>query len=253
MLVGGRHPSTDKPTNVLLTSTTGHQWEPSLPPMPTSRYHSSSVSTRSPEGLVVVGGTGSDGEKLGVVEILLGDKWITVDTLPVPAWAMSSTLHEGNLYFMTRGRNPNIVMTCSTTELISLCRDSRRNASTDTQLWRQFQAPGGHKCIVSFSSRLVIMDGWGIARGYSTTTQSWVEASIAGDRPDNKAAFTTATVLPTGDIIYCHDDSGIYTGTISSELFALVYVHVSNDCSTYVSEFCVGRGTFVQLCMKADV
>jgi len=94
VLVGRRHQFTRDPTNVLLTSTTGWQWEPLLPPMLTKRYLTSSVSTRSPEVLVVAGGKGSNGEGLGVVEALLGDKWTIVDPLPAPDHEMHSTLHH---------------------------------------------------------------------------------------------------------------------------------------------------------------
>ena len=85
VLVGGRHSSTREATNQLLTSTTGRQWEPSLPPMPTKRYRTSSVSTRSPEVLVMAGGWDSNHEGLDVVEVLQGDKWLMVDPLPAPA------------------------------------------------------------------------------------------------------------------------------------------------------------------------
>ena len=85
VLVGGLHPSTREATNQLLTSTAGRLWEPSLPPMPTKRYRTSSVSTRSPEVLVVAGGWDSNHEGLDVVEVLQGDKWLIVDPLPAPA------------------------------------------------------------------------------------------------------------------------------------------------------------------------
>ena len=35
--VGGVHPSTGEVTDQLLTSATGEDWQPSLPPMPTKR------------------------------------------------------------------------------------------------------------------------------------------------------------------------------------------------------------------------
>ena len=98
--VGGRHFSTDEHTDLLFTSDTGLQWQPSLPPMPTKRCYTSSVSIRSPEVLVVAGGQVSGGRKLNVVELLLGDQWGTVDPLPAPCYSMQSTLHDGNLYFM---------------------------------------------------------------------------------------------------------------------------------------------------------
>ena len=231
--VGGLDLSTHKATNTILTSTTGRQWEPSLPPMPTKRYGTSSVSTTSPEVLVVAGGWGSDNKELNIMEVLMTGHWITIDPLPAPASHMVSTVHEGNLYFMTYNDTPNTITTCSCTSLISSCIDSSRTSSTDSPLWRQFQAPGGRQSIVSYSSRLIIINGRGTARGYSSTTQSWVEASIAGDRPNYDDYATTATVLPTGEILYCHRDGGVYTGIISGEICTLMqlvnmYVYIDS-------------------------
>ena len=115
--VGGGHPYTDETTDLLFTSDIGLQWQPSLPPMPTKRSHTSSVSTRSPEVLVVAGGKGSGGRKLNVVELLLGDQWSTVDPLPAPCYSMQSTFHDGNLYFMGGWRQGDTVYTCSCTSL----------------------------------------------------------------------------------------------------------------------------------------
>ena len=220
--VGGRDHSTRETTNTILTSTTGRQWEPLLPPMPTKRYRTSSVSTTSPEVLVVAGGEESDYKKLNIVEVLMTGQWITIDPLSTPTSDMVSTVHEGNLYFMTRDNATNIIMTCSCTSLISSCTDTCCTSSTDSPLWSQFQAPGGRQSIVSYSSQLVIIDEWGTARGYSSTTQSWVEASIAGDGPDAYAYRTTATVHPTGEILYCHRAGGVYRGTISGEICTLI-------------------------------
>ena len=220
--VGGRDLSNGKATNTILTSTTGRQWEPSLPPMPTKRYDTSSVSTTSPEVLVAAGGVGSDQVMLNIVEVLMAGKWITIDSLPAPACDTVSTFHEGNLYFMTRGGTSNIITTCSCTSLISSCTDSSSTSSIDSLLWSQFQVSGGFLCIVSYSSQLVIIDGQGNAKGYSSNTQSWVEVSIAGDRPNDNNFYTTGTVLPTGEILYCHHVGGVYRGTITGETCTLM-------------------------------
>ena len=217
VVVGGLNRSSLEATNTVLTSSTGQQWEPSLPPMPTKRYGTSSVSTISPEVLAVAGGKGSDGEDLNIVEVLMADKWITIDPLPTPDSYMVSTVHEGNLYFMTHSDTTNTIMTCSCTSVITSCTDSSCTSSTDSPLWSQFQAPGGYRSIVSYSSQLVIIDGQGTTRGYSSTTQSWVEASITGDIPC-RVHSSDATILPTGEILYCHYKDGVYTGTISGEI-----------------------------------
>ena len=230
--VGGRNLSTREVTNTILTSTAGRQWEPSLPPMPTKRCRTSSVSTTSPEVLVVAGGVGSDHKMLNNVEVLMTGQWITIDPLPTQASYMVATVHEENLYFMTRYDTPNSITTCSCTSLISSCTDS---SSTESPLWSQFQAPGRYRSIVSYSSQLVITDDRGTARGYFSTTQSWVEASITGDRPHGYDYCTT--VLPTGEILYCHRDGGVYKGTISGEICTLmqlvnmcVYIDLMHLC-----------------------
>ena len=195
ILVGGRHPTTHEPTNQLLTSATGRQWERSLPPMPTKRYQTSSVSTTSPEILVVAGGWGSNFKMFDVVEVLLGDKWLTVDPLPAPASIMHSTLHDGKLCFMKREDQPSTIFTCNCTSLISSCSKSSGNSPADRPLWQQFEAPGGYDTtIVSCSSRLVLLDGWGRVRGYSNKARSWLTATSAGSTPDRDGS-TAATVL----------------------------------------------------------
>ena len=219
VLVGGRHPSTHEPTNQLLTSTTGRRWELSLPPMPTKRYDTSSVSTRSPEVLVVAGGWDShrDGEVLDVVEVLQGDKWLVVDPLPAPGYSMRSTLHDGNLCFVRHGRKDSTVFTCSCTSLISSCSKSSHKSSTDRQLWHQFQAPGGRgTTIASCSSRLVFIDARAKVRGYSSMTQSWLMATSTGPTPDEDG-YTAATVLNRGMLILAHREGGVYRGAVSGD------------------------------------
>ena len=216
VLVGGLHPSTREATNLLLTSTTGRQWEPSLPPMPTKRYRTSSVSTRSPEVLVVAGGRGSSHELLDVVEVLQGDKWLMVDPLPAPFAGMPSTLHDGKICFMRHGSQDSTVFTCSCTSLISSCSKSSGNSSTDRPLWQQFQAPGGWGTIATCSSRLVFIDGRGRVRGYSSMTRSWLMTSSTGLTPNGFISIA-ATVLNTGELILAHRYGGVYRGAVSGE------------------------------------
>ena len=217
VLVGGCHPSTFEPTNQVITITTGKEQEPSLRPMPTKRYWASSVSTRSPEALVVAGGRGSNKKELDVVEVLLGDEWLTVDPLPAPASAMSATVHDGKLCFIRYGGQDSTVFTCNCTSLISSCSQLRSNSSTDRSLWQQFKAPGGvGTTIVSCSLRLVFIDRRGRVRGYSSMAQSWLTATSTGPTPDSYGT-TAATVLNTGELILAHEHGGIYRGAVSGE------------------------------------
>ena len=218
VLVGGLYLSTHEPTNQLLTSTTGRQWERSLPPMPTKRYGTYSVSTRSPEVLVVAGGRDSNDKELDVVEVLQGDKWLMVDPLPAPAAGMHSTLHDGKICFMRHGFFDSTVFTCSCTSLISSCSKYSGNSSTDRPLWQQFQTPssGGWDTVASYSSRVVSIDGWGRVGGYSSITRSWLMATRTGLTPD-RFGSTAATVLNTGELILAHECCGVYRGAVSGE------------------------------------
>ena len=211
--VGGCYPSTDEPTNLLFTSDTGLQWQPSLPPMPTKRYYTSSVNTRSPEVLVVAGGQISSGLKLNVVELLLGDQWSTVDPLPAQCWDMHSTLHGGNLYFMGGEQQDDTVYTCSCTSLISSCDT---NTTTDRPLWRQFKAPRDYTAAVSYSSCLVSIDGGCTIKAYSSVSQSWMEATSTGDRSHQYTYYVVAAVLPTGELV-CARANGVYKVKLSGE------------------------------------
>ena len=236
-LVGGHHHSSRELTNTLHTSTTGQQWEPSLPPMPTKRCRTSSVSTRSPEMLIIAGGQGSNGEALDVVEVLQEDKWTTVDPLPAPDYDMHSTLHGANLHFMG-GRNQGFtVYTCSCSSLISSVTESTSTMSTNSPLWKQYQAPRGLGTAVSFSSRLANIYGWERVRGYCNISQSWVEATSTGDNLHDYTSGIAATVLTTGDIVYCHKHGGVYRGSLSGEktmLFTGLLVCVIRCVCMYV-------------------
>ena len=185
--------------------------------MPTKRSRTSSVSTRSPEILIVAGGQGSNDKPLDVVEVLQEDKWTTVDPLPVPDCSMHSTLHDGNLHFMGGGGQGTTVYTCSCSSLISSVTESTSTTSTDSPLWRQYQAPDKWTTVVSCSSRLANIDGWGIVRGFCNISQSWVEATSTGDIHQAYAQYIAATVLTTGDIVFCHKTGGVYRGLLSGE------------------------------------
>ena len=236
-LVGGRHHFTGEFTNTLHTSITGQQWEPSLPPMPTKRSYASSVSTRSPEMLIVVGGRSSNDKALDVVEVLQEDKWTTVDPLPAPVCDMYSTLHDGKLHFMGGQEQGTTVYTCSCSSLISSVTESTSTTSTDSPLWRQYQAPDKWTPAVSCSSRLANINGWGTVRGYCNISQSWVEATSTGDIPYKNCCYIAATVLTTGDIVYCHRYGGVYRGSLSgvkTMLFTVLLVCVIRCVSMYV-------------------
>ena len=214
--VGGRHPSTGKATDQLLTSATGEDWQPSLPPMPTKRHYTSSVSARSPEVIIVAGGRGSDERDLHTVEVLQGDQWSTAHPLPTPCYDMRSSLHEGNFYFTGGVDQKDTIYTCSCTSLITSCGLTGNDTSTTTPAWRKLEAPDDTRAIVSYSSRLITVDKRCDIRGYSTMRQSWVETTSEGEGEDKDTIYLAAAVLPTGQLVVAHRDV-VYRVTLSGE------------------------------------
>ena len=214
--VGGVYPSTFEATDQLLTSATGEDWQPSLPPMPTKRYFTSSVSAGSPEVIIVAGGMGSDKNELHTVEVLLGNQWSTAHPLPTPCSEMRSSLHEGNFYFTGGYKQEGTIYTCSCTSLITSCGLTGNDTSTTTPVWRELQAPDDTVAIVSYSSRLIIIDKTRTIRGYSSMRQSWVETTSEGEREDSASSCLAAAVRPTGQLVVAHD-GGVYRVTLSGE------------------------------------
>ncbi len=213
VLVGGCHPSTDEPTNSLLTSTTGLDWKPSLRAMPTPRSWPSSVSGGSPEVLVVAGGCGSPGEYLDVVEVLLNDHWTTSDLLPSYCWNMQSTFHEGNFYFTGGQGEREILFICSLESIIA----SASNGSTRRQtIWRTVTTLTDIFAIVSYVSNLIGIDDDSTISSYSNKTEEWIETTSEGDRPEQKDNFgyIATAVLSTGELLVA-TDYGVYKGTLS--------------------------------------
>ena len=216
--VGGMHPFTDEVTDQLLTSATGEDWQPSLPPMPTKRSRTSSVSAGSPEVIIVAGGRDSYRRDLHTVEVLLGDQWSTAHPLPTPCWDMRSSLHEGNIYFTGGVGKRNTIYTCSCTSLITSCGLTGNDTSTTTPVWRKLEASDDTAAIVSCSSRLITVDERCSIRGYSTMRQSWVETTSEGERMDEDTIGSlTAAVLPTGQLVVANGWSGVYRVTLSGE------------------------------------
>ena len=202
--VGGSHPSTYEATDQLLTSAIGEDWQPSLPPMPTKRYFTSSVSAGFPEVIIVAGGRGSDDRDLHTVEVLLGDQWSTAYPLPTPCSGMRSSLHEGNFYFTGGYKQWNTIYTCSCTSLIASCELTGNDTSTTTPVWSKLQAPDDTRAIVSYSSRLITVDQRCSIRGYSSMRQSWVETTSEGKRKEEDTPYLAAAVLPTGQLVVAH-------------------------------------------------
>ena len=209
--VGGRHPSTKIPTNQVFSSATGLEWRPSLPPMRTKRYWTSSVGTTSPEVLVVAGGFGTDGRVLDEVEVLVEDNWHSVNPLPEPCYNMTSTLHQDEVVFTDRYSKS--IFICEIDSLISSCTTSSKHKSP----WRHVRAVDLLTTTVSYSSRLVNIDGGGTIKGYCSMSQSWIEVTSTGSKI-SYTRYNAASTLPTGDIVVARG-YGVYKLKMTCELF----------------------------------
>ncbi len=211
VLVGGLHPSTNKLTNSLLTSTTGLDWKPSLRAMPTRRYWPSSVSGGSPEVLVVAGGRDSHYKVLDVVEVLLNDHWTTADSLPSSCSNMRSTFHEGNFYFTGRDNKEKILFICSLESLIASASNGRTRRQT---IWRTVTTLTAIFTIDSYVSNLIGIEIHSTIRSYSNKTEEWIEITSEGDRPELKLSGWIATaVLSTGQLLVANE-YGVHKGTM---------------------------------------
>ena len=200
VLVGGMEHDTDMTTNELWTLKGGTNWQPSLPPMPTSRYYSSALNTGSPECLVVSGGRVS-GKEVNVVEILKDNEWSSAQPLPKACCGLKSTLHKGRLYLMGGlGQGPS-VFHCKLESLLN--KDYTREMSYSIGLWSELQIRLKFSSPSSFANQL-ISTGGGLSGDYSSEicaysphTLSWLHV---GDLPI-KLYDTTTIVLPTGELV----------------------------------------------------
>ncbi len=206
--VGGWDISSGKITNQLFTSDTGLEWQPSLPPMRTKRCDVSCISTRSPHVLVVAGGLGYNAVTLDIVELLLEERWHTVDPLPKPCCGMTATLHQDEVVFTDR--KSATIFKCDCTSLISSCTESS-TTTEDTPLWTLLVAPDKYTTTISYSSRLVGIHRYGIVRGYCNINQSWITVARF-----NGVYIRRAAVLPTGDLVIANAN-GMYRVKVSGE------------------------------------
>ncbi len=194
-----------------MTSTTGLDWRTSLPAMPTRRSWTSSVSGGSSEVLVVAGGRVRNDKDLDVVEVLLGDLWMTADSLPTPCWDMRSAFHEGNFYFTGGDDKEMILFICS---LESLKESTSDNMTTTGTVWREITTPIETFAITSFLSNLISIDILSSMRCYLSTARSWIETTTQGYVLHATTVNTSAAVLSSGQLVLA-DSEGVYLITSS--------------------------------------
>ena len=202
VLVGGIELDTRMATNKLWTLKGEMNWQPSLPPMPTSRYYSSALNTGSPECLVVSGGRVSGGDEVNVVEILKDNEWSSVQPLPKACSSLKSTLHKGRLYLMGGLKQGYSVFHCKLESLLN--EDHTQEMSHSSGLWSELQIHFKLSSPSSFANQLISTGGDLISGtcsseicAYSPHTLSWLHM---GDLPIELNS-TATIVLPTGELV----------------------------------------------------
>ena len=203
VLVGGREPDTDMATNKLWTLKGETNWQPSLPPMPTSRYYSSALNTGSPECLVVSGGADSGRDEVNVVEILKDNEWSSVQPLPKACSRLKSTLHKGRLYLMGGLEQGPSVFHCKLESLLNDYYTQEMSHSSD--LWSELQTHLELSSPSSFANQLISTGGYlknnhayfSEICAYSPHTLSWLHVGNLS----KKLSRTSTIVLPTGELV----------------------------------------------------
>ena len=208
VLVGGWDLSTESPVDVVLTSNTGLEWQPSLPPMTTKRSSTTCISTRSQQEVLIAAGGVSGGRALDVVEVLIDNNWHKAHPLPKPCRDMRATVHQDEV--VLTDWDSSSIYSCSIASLISSCT----HTNTHTQVWTGSRAPGQFTITISCYSRLVNIDRWSVMRGYWNRSQPWVE--VSGPDKGRKYIATAAAPLPTGDIVVA-GRYGVYRVKVSGE------------------------------------
>ncbi len=159
----------------------------------------------------MAGGRVDNDKYLDIVEVLLGDHWMTADSLPTPCWDMRSAFNEGNFYF-TGGRNKeNILFICSLDSLTASASDKRTTTGT---VWREIATPIKTYAITSFLSNLISIDIRSSIRSYLSTARSWIETTSEGYIPHHSSVNASAAVLSVGQLVIANS-KGVYKITSS--------------------------------------
>ena len=140
-LVGGDHCGT--PTNQLFSLTgegSGRRWTEEFPPMPTKRWGSSALCTRT--ALIVAGGVDKSGSPLLTVEVLNTKilQWSTAAELPQSLSSAPATVCGDQVYILGKFN----MFTCSLPTLVQSRRSflaSIWNRGTRVIVWKEVAAP----------------------------------------------------------------------------------------------------------------
>lgn len=225
VLVGGTCMSTMKALRKLLVSTAGTNWQPSLPPMPTSRSESVAFSTGQPEYLVVAGGVGDTNRPVDVVEVLVRNEWFSLCPLPLPCCQVRVAVHYGNVYLMGGPGSYYCQVFCRLESLKAACAQASAGRS-DIKLWGYFRSERRIYSPVSFGGHLMEIGRRSDSNihAYFPSTQSWVHV---GDLPSSVSS-TTTLVTPSGELV-------VIGRQTNSEVFTVLKASLRSKHFSYYS------------------
>ena len=210
VLVGGRDPVTEKPTNQIAVLASG-RWTNPYPPMNTARYTSTAVCYNN---YIIVAGGHDRSKRTTSVEVLdtTSRKWYIAESLPNPRSQLKSILIGNTLYLMG-GRGPTgptkLVHKVGLNELVTKAISKQ---ATPT-LWQSmedtlfnFSAPlnvGGY--LFTVGGRDDHYNPSSSIHLYQPDTRRWVKV---GDLPTARYNCT-CSVLPSGEVTVAGGHNGI--------------------------------------------
>ena len=191
-------------TNKLL-SLHSNSWAAVLPPMPTKRHSTTTVTTDTMEHVIVAGGSSSPFiVNIPTVEVMdtQSQVWLSVASLPRPHSAASATTCGDHLYllggFDDRGKTKS-VLTCSLSQLIGLS-----SLSSSSVWYRVADAPVYRSTCVAVNGELLAVGGCDergkakdVVYKYNTRTNSW---DFIGTMPTARYNSLIA-MLPSNEIM----------------------------------------------------
>ncbi|XP_064389626.1 serine/threonine-protein kinase TAO3-like isoform X3 [Halichondria panicea] len=203
VLVGGRDPRNNTPSNQLSVLESG-EWTHPYPPMNIARQSSTAVSFNN--HIIVAGGRDGDGRISSSVEVLdvASRRWYIAQSLPNSRSELKSTLIGNTLYLMGGYDHTGPTKTVHHVDFNELIAKALSNSDTPT-LWqtleevplelsaplsigRSLLAVGGANDRVNPSSSIHL---------YQPDTRRWLKV---GDLPTVRYCCT-CSVLPSGEVI----------------------------------------------------
>ena len=238
LLVGGQLPSKEATPNIYEFDESSQTWlaSTSIPPMPTARSSSTTISWTSPAALIVCGGRDHQSLPSNAVEVYHSktSQWFTASPLPAPRDSATHAIVNNTLYLIGGYEEYNLgsckktVMSVSIPHLLESC--FQPSGSSPVQWWsRSTSIPdvpyycctatslGG--CLLAIGgSKSAYDSSVSSVYAYCPLTSSWV---LIGELPEPLCDCIAAS-LPTGELLVLGGWSS--AGMQTSAVYKLVLI-----------------------------